>query len=368
LTLVSDNRSFMPLARMVCRDARGNLFGEQHLLNQVFAAVESSGYPLSRALIVNYYVSLKTNPFVILTGPEGQGKTELARLFAEALVGASDRQYTLISSAGIWPDATGQERYYRSLQEQFCSWRFLDLLQEAAEPSNASKAYMVCFDALYPDEIEYYFATLLQVTPAGEKRLNFPGFPPDRQPIVPPNVYITATVNTAGQMDNLSKDVLRNAGLIEFRQVQPTDPSLHLDTQLLPALPPPVGYQRLWLGAALHDLGVARARLAAILGEDYMGRLRCSPALSRLLWRGGLALTSQTLQDLTTYIANSFDERGQGLFAPYDPQLNAQIAFDAQVVQRVLWRLRESADGELRRDLALFLDTVAIASAQQAVA
>ena len=75
LTLVSDNRSFMPLARMACRDSWGSLLGEQHLLNQVLAAVEASGYPLSRALIVNYYVSLKTNPFVILTGPEGQGKT-----------------------------------------------------------------------------------------------------------------------------------------------------------------------------------------------------------------------------------------------------------------------------------------------------
>ena len=79
-------------------------------------------------------------------------------------------------------------------------------------------------------------------------------------------------------------------------------------------------------------------------------------------------LTSQTLQDVTTHIANSFDECGQGLFAPYDPLRNAQIAFDAQVVQRVLWRLRESADGELRRDLALFLDTVAMTSTQQAVA
>jgi energy-coupling factor transporter ATP-binding protein EcfA2 len=368
LTLVSDNRSFMPLARMACRDAWSSPLGEQHLLNQVLAAVEASSYPLSRALIVNYYVSLKTNPFVILTGPEGQGKTELARLFAEALVGAGGTQYTLISSAGIWPDATGQEHYYRSLQEQFCSWRFLDLLQEAAEPSNAGKAYMVCFDALHPDEIEYYFATLLQVTPTGEKRLNFPGFPLDRQPIVPPNVYITATVNTAGPKDNLSKDVLRNAGLIEFRQVQPRDAPVRLDTQLPPALPPPVGYQRLWMSAALHDLALARTRLAAILGEDAIGRLRCSPELSRLLWRGGLALTSQTLQDLTTYIANSFDESGRGLFAPYDSQLNAQIAFDAQVVQRVLWRLRESTDSDLRRDLALFLDTIAITSTQQAVA
>ena len=368
LTLVSNHHPFMPLGRMACRDTRSSMGGEQHLLNKVLLAVEAAGYQLSRALIVNYYVSLKTNPFVILTGAEGQGKTELARLFAEALVGIGGTQYILIPSAGAWPDATGQEHYYRSLQEQFCSWRFLDLLQEAAEPSNAGKAYMVCFDALHPDEIEHYFATLLQVTQTGAKRLNFPGFPPDRQPVVPPNVYITATVNTAGQKDNLSRNVLRNAGLIEFRAVQPHDIAAQTGKQLLTILPPPVGYQRLWLGAALHDVALARARLAVLLGEDFLGRLRCSPELSRLLWRGGLALTSQTLQDVTTYIANSFDEHGQGLFAPYNVQRNAQIAFDAQVVQRVLWRLRESVDDELGRDLALFLDMIAMTSMQQAVA
>jgi hypothetical protein len=292
----------------------------------------------------------------------------MARLFAETLLGTTGTQYTLIPSAGVWPDATGQDRYYRSLQEQFCSWRFLDLLQEAAAPSNAGKAYMVCFDSLHPDEIEYYFATLLQITPDGAKRLNFPGFPPDRQPIVPPNVYITATVNTAGQKDNLSRNVLRNAGLIEFRAIQPLGTLAQRSSDLVSAEPPPVGYQRIWLSAALHDLTLARARLMALLGDEYMGRLHCSPELARLLWRGGLALTSQTLQDLTTYIANSFDEGGQGLFAPYDPQQNAQIAFDAQVVQRVLWRLRESTDNELRRDLALFLDTAATTSMQQAVA
>jgi hypothetical protein len=368
LALVPSDRPWTPLARMACRDTRSTMLGEQHLLNNLILAVEASGYSLSRALIVNYYVSLKTNPFVILTGAAGQGKAELARLFAQALVGTGGTQYTLIPGAGVWPNATGQDRYYRSLQEQFCSWRFLDLLQEAAEPSNAGKAYMVCFDALHPAEIEYYFATLLQVSSSGEKRLNFPGFPPDRQPIVPPNVHITATVNTAGQMDTLSRNVLRNAGLIEFRAVRPPDTALRQSSVHAPAGPPPVGYQRLWLGAALHDSTAARARLVALLGEDCLGRLRCSSELARLLWRGGLVLTSQTLQDVTTYIANSFDERGQGLFAPYDPQRNAQIAFDAQVVQRVLWRLRESADVELRRDLALFLDTAAMTSMQQAVA
>jgi hypothetical protein len=122
------------------------------------------------------------------------------------------------------------------------------------------------------------------------------------------------------------------------------------------------------LGAALNDVAAARARLSAILGPDGFTRLRCSPELSRLLWRGGLVLGSQALHELTTYIANSFDARGHGLFDPYDSLRNARIAFDAQVVQRVLWRLRESNDHDLRRDLAAFLDAIALTSMRQAVA
>jgi hypothetical protein len=105
-----------------------------------------------------------------------------------------------------------------------------------------------------------------------------------------------------------------------------------------------------------------------VLDPEQLSRLRSSPELARLLWRGGLALTGQALHELTLYIANSFDEHGRGLFDPCDPQRNAQVAFDAQVVQRVLWRLRESADDELRRDLADYLDQTALAAAQQAVA
>jgi hypothetical protein len=366
LALVSNDRAWSPLFRMVCRDAQGPASGEQELLNHLLESVSASSYPFSRAFVVNYYVSLKTNPFVILTGPEGRGKTELARLFAEALVGAGSAQYTLIPSAAGWPGGTGEDRYYQSLQEQFSSWRFLDLLQEAADPGNAGKVYLVCFEALHPDELEYYFATLLQVTPEGQKRLNFPGFPADRQLVVPPNVYITATVNTAEHKDHLSRSVLRRAGLIEFRATERVGPPVR--SRVMQATPPPVGYQRLWLRAAQHDIAAARAGLAAILGVDRLGRLRCSPELAGLLWRGGVVLGTHTLHELTAYIANSFDERGQGLFDPIDPHRNAQIAFDAQVVQRVLWRLRDSDDSELRRDLADYLDALALTSERQAVA
>jgi energy-coupling factor transporter ATP-binding protein EcfA2 len=364
LALVAGTNVGPPLLRLACRDAHGPTADEQDLLAHIIAVMTAAGYAFSRALVVDYYVSLKTNPFVILTGAEGRGKTEFAQLFAEALVGRDSPQYALIPGGAAWPSSTGEDRYYRSLQERFCSWRFLDLLQEAADTSNAGKVYLICFDALHPSELEFYFATLLQVTPEGQKRLNLPGFPPDRQPVVPANVYITATVNIAEHTYGLSRNVLRHAGLIEFR----APAHIHSLADRGPASPPPVGYQRLWLRAALHDVAAARQRLAAILGPDQFARLRCSPELARLLWRGGVVLTTQTLHELTTYIANSFDARGRGLFDPHDPQRNARLAFDAQVVQRVLWRLRESPDGELRRDLAAYLDRVALTAWQQAVA
>ncbi len=366
LALVPSEHNASPLWRMVCREAQGAPIGEQELLDHILHVVQRSGYAFPRALIVNYYVSLKTNPFVILTGAEGRGKTELARLFAEALVGRDTPQYTLIPSAGVWPGGTGEDSYYRSLHERFSSWRFLDLLQEAALPSNIHKAYFVCFDALHPEELEYYFATLLHVDPNGTKRLNLPGFPADRQLTIPSNMYITATVNMAEHKENLSRNVLRHAGLIEFR-------ALHWSAEPVgpvtaPAAVPPVGFQRIWLRMALHDVPLARARLVAILGEDRYGRLRCSPKLAQLLWRTGLALTKDILQELETYIANSFDLQGRGLFDQDDVHHNAQIAYDSQVLQRFLWRLRDSPDQEVRRDLAEYLDLVAFGTAQQAVA
>lgn len=366
LALLPHERRVSPLGGLACRDAQAGGQGEQALLDHVLAVVRSAGYAFPRALVVNYYVSLKTNPFVILTGAEGRGKTELARLFADALVGCDSPQYQLIPSAGGWPGATGKDQYYRYMQEQFSSWRFVELLHEAAAPANLGKAYLVCFDALHPDELDYYFTRLVHVTPQGEKLLNLPGFPPDSKLTVPPNVSITATVNTAEHRDGLSRNVLRHAGLIEFRaQWHPAGLAMQM---LRPPSVPPIGYQRIWLRAAVPSLQAARQRLAEILGDEQVSRLQASPALTRLIWRSGQVLNKVALDEMTTYIANSFDAHGHGLFDPADPLRNAQIAYDAQLVQRFIWRLRDYDDEQLWHDLSDYLDQFALATAQQAVA
>jgi hypothetical protein len=354
-----------PLLRLACRDGAPRLSGEREMLARISDAITSAGYGFSPTLVVTFYVSLKTNPFVVLTGAEGRGKTEFVQLFAEALVGRDSPQYALIAGSAALPPTVGAASYYRSLQERFSSLRFLELLQEAASPSNAGRLYLVCFDALHPSELDYYFASLLQVTPGGKKQLNLPGFSHDRLPVVPPNVYITATVNVAEQSYTMSRAALRHAGLIEFRA--PTGPRPIAEPRLW-APPPPVGYQRLWLRTVAHDVAAARARLAEILGAREFSQLRPSFELQQLLWHTGEVLLRQTLDDLTIYVANSFDEHGCGLFDPLDRQRNAQMAFDAQVVQRVLWRLRLSEDLELRRDLTVHLNRLEPTAEQQAVA
>ncbi len=327
-----------PLLRLSSRDNWEAPYGEQEVIQRMAALARTAGLRFSRMLIVAYYVSLKTNPFVVLTGVEGAGKTELATLFAETLLGHGSPQYALINGDSSWLEATGDQRSFRSLFDHFTSLRFLELLQEAADPGSAGKVFIVCFDSLHPAEVNYYFTTLLRVDEEGRTRLSLPGIPDDERPIVPPNVSITATVNTAESIGMLGADVLRRAGVIAFRAGQAD----RVVWQSQP--PPPVGVQRLWLRTGRRDAAAAREHLFQIIGSTQWNRMGCSEPLAAALRRAGMALTHRLRQDVLLYVANSFDAEGRGLFDPDDVLRNAQIAFDHQVAQRLIWRLHDVPD------------------------
>lgn len=311
--------------------------GEQLLLNHL---CDRLGSAFSRSLLTSYYISLKTNPFVVFTGREGAGKAALAEGFATALLGADSGQFVTISSAS-WAQRSGEPGSFHHMHERFSSLHFLETLQEAAAPEHAGKVYLVLLKGLTLDELRYYFQDLLQVTEAGEKRLALPGLPEAERPLLPPNIFITATLHTPRPPSRTDQQVLRHAGQIEF------GPEMHAPTALPQAGPPPVGLQRIMLAAGRQP-ELARERLESILGHDELRRLAPSPALAASLWRAGIPMLRSIRDDILAYVANSFDERGRGLFDPTNAVRNAQIAFDAQVAQRVLWRLGPRR-GRLRR-------------------
>jgi hypothetical protein len=303
--------------------------GEQLLVGHL---VESLGGSFPRTLLVTYYVSLKTNPFVVLTGREGAGKAALAAGFAAALVGCESGQFVTIGSDS-WARRGSQSSYYRDIHERFGLSQLGEALNEAAAPENDGRVYLVLLKGLTIEELDQYLNRLIRVGPGGERRLALAGVPFEDSPVLPPNCFITATLHSPRMASPLDQEVLSNAGQIEFSS------ALRVGAAV-PSLPlPPVGLQRIMLGAAIHDGHCARARLAAILGRTGLRRLGPSPEVASALLEGGATITKPLREATLAYVANSFDDEGRGLFNPANPWRNAQIAFDSQLVQRLLWRI-----------------------------
>jgi len=297
--------------------------GEQELLGHVCDTL-GSGFP--RSLITSYYVSLKTNPFVVLTGREGAGKATLAAGFASTIVGPESEQFVTIGS-NSWAQHSGESSYYCSVHERLGSLHFLETLQDAASPANLGKLYLVLLRGLTLAELGHYFNDLLEIDAGGVRRLALPGLAPAQCPVLPPNIFITATLHVPRSVTEQEREVLRSAGQIDF------DAGAHDLGPLPTPTPPPVGLQRIMLGSACHHPADARDRLAAILGSRELRRLGPSAAIARRLPDSGEVIR-QLADTIIAYVANSFDGDGHGLFDPDDARRNAQIAYDDQVVQR----------------------------------
>jgi hypothetical protein len=330
---VTPQRSDSPPLRLASRDTLETQANEQLLIDRIEQLVAATGASFPRWLIVNYLVSLKTNTLVVLVGAEQTGKADFSRIVATALFGSESIQFAMIPGRVGWHAGTGEGSYYRTIHERFSSLRFLELLQDAAAPMNAGRLFLACFQHLHPAEIETYFTSMLAIGPKGEWRVQTPGVPLDQQPIIPPNVRITATVDTPHTPGVLSSVALSHAGVIDF--ATPLVRRLTLPHEL-PALPP--GIQRLWLRGALRDTSTARQRLAQILGHETLNNLRPSASIRHALWQNGLALHGPMLHELTLAVANSFDQYGHGLFDPQNPYRNAQIAYDTHLIQRLRWQ------------------------------
>ena len=90
----------------------GLLGGENELtiketIDRVKNYIKSKGFSYEDGLIENFYLSLKSKPFVILAGISGTGKTRLVRLFAEAIgANSANGRYKMVSVRPDWSDST----------------------------------------------------------------------------------------------------------------------------------------------------------------------------------------------------------------------------------------------------------------------
>lgn len=212
-------------------DSSGNEKGVNYMLADISSYIHSKGYIYSYEELSNFYLSLKTKPFVILAGISGTGKSKLVKLFAEAVGATSENnQYNLISVKPDWNDST-ELLGYKNLNDEFISGKLTEIIFDASKEENRNKPYFVCLDEMNLARVEYYLSEYLSLIET--RNLNENGnvvtdliFPKSlslneelKNLTIPDNLYIIGTVNMDDTTFAFSRKVLDRANTIEFSNV-----------------------------------------------------------------------------------------------------------------------------------------------------
>jgi len=196
------------------------------------------GFAFSQEILTRYFISLKTKPFVILTGISGTGKTKIAQIFAEYICQHDSeeerrKRIAFIPVRPDWMDNKGLLGFYNILDEKYYDTPLLRLILNAH--SNPSKPHFAILDEMNLSKVEMYFSDFLSIMESrtvhnkkgeylslhsrNEAKTPSGMHVPD-QICIPENVYFTGTVNVDETTYMFSPKVLDRANVIEFNDVE----------------------------------------------------------------------------------------------------------------------------------------------------
>ena len=193
------------------------------VLKRINQYINGNGYIYSYEELSNFYLSLKTKPFVILAGISGTGKSKLVRLFAESI----NAKFKSIPVKPDWNDNT-ELLGYKNIKDEFVKGELYKVIDEAKE--HLDTPYFVCLDEMNLARVEYYLSEYLSVIESRkfetdkivtDKLFSESYFEnvEDNNISIPENLYIIGTVNMDDTTFSFSRKVLDRANTIEFSEV-----------------------------------------------------------------------------------------------------------------------------------------------------
>ncbi|WP_434639537.1 DUF3578 domain-containing protein [Thermoanaerobacterium thermosaccharolyticum] len=208
-----------------------NTFNIKEEITNIKNYIRSRGFLYDDNLIENYYLSLKTKPFLILAGISGTGKSKLARLFAEAIgATAENGRFKLVPVRPDWSDSTDLLGY-KDLNGRFHPGVLTTFVKDAMK--NPQKPYFFVLDEMNLARVEYYFSDVLSIIESRNKvnktivsdrllnreLLDSASFSEYGDIYIPDNLYFIGTVNMDETTFPFSKKVLDRANVIELSDV-----------------------------------------------------------------------------------------------------------------------------------------------------
>lgn len=239
---------FVTYPALVGTDPIGETKKDKEIIEDIKKYIKVKGFTYADGMIENFYLSLKSKPFVLLAGISGTGKTRLAKLFAEAVGSTSaNGRYKMVSVRPDWSDSSDLFGHV-DLNGKFVPGVVLDFVKQAEE--NTKYPYFLCLDEMNLARVEYYLSDVLSVIEtrdimdgrivsdplvpmslyggdaAAERKYGNIQFPE--------NLYIIGTVNMDETTFPFSKKVLDRANTIEFSYVDLLPPDDDNDDDIAP--------------------------------------------------------------------------------------------------------------------------------------
>ena len=301
--------------------------------------ISNHGFEYENGLIEDFYLSLKSKPFVILAGTSGTGKTRLVKLFAGA-VGAYAKEsggngrFKLVSVRPDWSDSTDLFGY-TDLNGNYIPGAIIDFVKEAKE--NREYPYFLCLDEMNLSRVEYYLSDFLSLI---ETRTNVNGEIktykltldkaaekdyPDLY--IPENLYVIGTVNMDETTFPFSKKVLDRANTIEFSYVDLL-PSFSSNAEAVAPLNKGNDFfksQYLVLGT---DVKPEQQELAKRVSADLQN-------INKVLQQANAHVGYRVRDEIVFYMLNNDTAK----------LLDYDTAFDYEIMQKILPRIQGSSEG-----------------------
>lgn len=300
-------------------------------VNAIKTYIAAKGFNYEGDLIENFYLSLKSKPFVILAGTSGTGKTRLVKLFAEA-VGA---EMKLVPVRPDWSDSSDLFGH-TDLSNNFYPGAIIDFIKKAEW--NKDKPFFLCLDEMNLARVEYYLSDFLSIIETRDRRENGDietdalvdvEYYKNKEAqgkygrvFIPENLYIIGTVNMDETTFPFSKKVLDRANTIEFSFVNLMSKPMTFD-----AIPQKLNEDNSFLKTEylyLRDCDDSNVVDSVCFDLE---------ALNQILVKANLHVGYRVRDEISFYMMNN---KKAGL-------LSEEVAFDHEIMQKILPRVQGSS-------------------------
>lgn len=306
-------------------------------IESIKAYIAAKGFSYQDGLIENFYLSLKSKPFVILAGISGTGKTRLVRLFAEAVgANSSNGRYKMVSVRPDWSDSSDLFGHV-DLNGKFVPGAIIDFVKRAELDS--AHPYFLCLDEMNLARVEYYLSDFLSVIETRDFRSEHIVTEPlvsetyygsDKEAAgrygtvpFPENLYVIGTVNMDETTFPFSRKVLDRANTIEFSFVDLTPPQ-----EWPPITPAPVNVSNSFLKTKYLLLAQCADQQESV--NIYCAELQ---KLNHILQQANAHVGYRVRDEIVFYLLNNKNAN----------LLLENQAMDNEITQKILPRIQGSA-------------------------